>query len=400
LTSSLPHGWRRVRLGDVANVRTGVTKNSHALKNPLVRPYLRVANVQNGRIDLSHVKTIAIEQSAAGRFELRSGDVLMTEGGDFDKLGRGAVWQGEIEGCLHQNHVFAVRPHESELLAEYLAAWTASSEGRRYFTSCSKQTTNLASINTSQVRAAPLVLPSIAEQRELVQVFAGLRRVVTCADRLILEKERFKRGLMHELLTGRRRLPGFQREWTEFRMGELFAERVESGRADLPLLSITGDRGVVPRENLERKDTSNVNKDRYLRIAPGDIGYNTMRMWQGVSALSALEGIVSPAYTVIVPGTHIDGHFAANLFKFPSVVNLFRRNSQGLVDDTLSLKFHHFARIRLRFPPIEEQRAISSVFAALDREIEVLAKLLPAVKRQEGALLDKFLSGELRLLPK
>lgn len=125
-----PIGWRCVRLREIAALQTGLAKSPKKLRDPVVRPYLRVANVQDGRVDLSEVKTIEVERTAASRFELQYGDVLMTEGGDFDKLGRGSVWRGEIPECLHQNHVFAVRADTSRLLPEYLSAWTASELGR------------------------------------------------------------------------------------------------------------------------------------------------------------------------------------------------------------------------------------------------------------------------------
>ena len=99
------------------------------------------------------------------------------------------------------------------------------------------------------------------------------------------------------------------------RLGELFTERVEIGRTDLPLVAITGQNGVVPRDSLTKRDSSSEDKSKYLRIMPGDIGYNTMRMWQGVAGLSQIEGIVSPAYTILIPSKQIDGQFAAYLLR-------------------------------------------------------------------------------------
>src|SRR5690606_4567437 len=101
---------KRLPLHEVAEVRTGLAKGKANLKDPVELPYLRVANVQDGHIDLTQVKFILVERSQIERYSLRTGDILMTEGGDFDKLGRGDVWQGQIPVCLHQNHVFAVRP--------------------------------------------------------------------------------------------------------------------------------------------------------------------------------------------------------------------------------------------------------------------------------------------------
>lgn len=148
----------------IATIQGGITlgkKYDGVLEE---RPYLRVANVLDGDIDLETVATIDVPPDVARRHELRPGDVLMTEGGDNDKLGRGTVWNGEIGGCLHQNHVFAIRPQVSVLRPRYLAALTTSAWGRAYFTATAHQTTNLASTNRSKIGAFPIPLPSIEVQ--------------------------------------------------------------------------------------------------------------------------------------------------------------------------------------------------------------------------------------------
>jgi type I restriction enzyme S subunit len=127
----------------------------------------------------------------------------------------------------------------------------------------------------------------------------------------------------------------------------------------------------------------------------GDIAYNTMRMWQGVSALSSLEGIVSPAYTVAIPTERIHGPFAKHLFKFPPVVNLFHRHSQGLVDDTLSLKFDRFAKIKLIVPTdVNEQGHIAAVLDLCDSEIQLLSNLRTQFEKQKRSLLSRLLSKD------
>lgn len=213
-------------------------------------------------------------------------------------------------------------------------------------------------------------------------------------ERLIAAKEDAKKGLMQQLLTGRNRLEEFNKQWREFHLGDLFVERTERGNDHLPLLSITRDEGVIPREDVDRKDTSSEDKSKYLRICPGDIGYNTMRMWQGVSALSPYEGIVSPAYTIVTPKEGVDGKFMAYLFKLPKVVHLFYRYSQGLTSDTWNLKFRHFREIKVTIPPIDEQKAIAAVLECCDTELSLLRKKLQAFRKQKRGLMQKLLTGE------
>ena len=168
---TIPACWNVVWLEDVSEVQTGRAVNRKALQNgSLEVPYLSVANVKDGYLDLGVVKTMLVAPFEINRYRLQNGDVLFTEGGDADKLGRGTVWRNEIDLCLHQNHIFAVRPCQSTLYAEFLAVFAASSRGKQYFLGAAKQTTNLASMNATQLRQMPLPLPSLQEQRAIVSV--------------------------------------------------------------------------------------------------------------------------------------------------------------------------------------------------------------------------------------
>jgi type I restriction enzyme, S subunit len=158
-----------IPLGEVADVRSGVTKGRELGTNNTVEvPYLRVANVQDGFLDLSEIKTIEVLPTDLERYRLEDGDILMTEGGDPDKLGRGAIWRGQVEGCIHQNHVFRVRTDRSKLAPEYLAALMRTQYAKQYFLSCAKRSSNLASVNSTQVKAFPVPLPSIQLQEKFV----------------------------------------------------------------------------------------------------------------------------------------------------------------------------------------------------------------------------------------
>lgn len=177
-------------------------------------------------------------------------------------------------------------------------------------------------------------------------------------------------------------------------LGSIFAERVETGYLDLPLLAVTGERGVVPRDSLNRRDSSNEDKSAYLRVLPDDIAYNTMRMWQGVAGLSAYEGIVSPAYTVCRPLDGLVPKFAPHLLKHPANIRLFHRHSQGLVDDTLNLKFPHFAKLLVALPPVAEQKKIAAVLADVDAAIGAAQQFI----EHSGSVRNKTVLAQLHAL--
>ena len=180
----VPAHWDVTRLKFVASVQTGMAKGKeYGDKETLVVPYLRVANVQDGYLALDDLATMEIPAAELDRYRLQPGDVLMNEGGDFDKLGRGHVWQGEIEPCIHQNHVFAVRP--IGVSPRWLNAYTGSNAAQFYFMTRSKQSTNLASISSTNIMELPLPAPS-AQEQELILSF--LERETSKLDALITEQ--------------------------------------------------------------------------------------------------------------------------------------------------------------------------------------------------------------------
>ena len=163
-----PMGWDVVKLSSVADVVSGVTKSKSRVKGKetITIPYMRVANVQDGRILTAeeHLKTIEVLPEDVEKYLLKSGDILLTEGGDPDKLGRGGIWRGEVDKCIHQNHVFRVRINQDSFQPEYLSALIGSPYGKLYFLKAAKQTTGIASINRTQLRAFPVLRPSIGLQ--------------------------------------------------------------------------------------------------------------------------------------------------------------------------------------------------------------------------------------------
>ena len=239
--------------------------------------------------------------------------------------------------------------------------------------------------------------PLSPNKKKIAEILSTWDKAIEQTRKLINAKKRRKKALMQQLLTGKRRLQGSGESWEKYYLGDLFDERKEIHYDNLPLLAITGSRGIIPSSEIDRKDSSSANKSKYKRITPDDIGYNTMRMWQGVSAVSSLEGIVSPAYTICIPKDKANVQFMGYFFKFPHTIHLFWRYSQGLVNDTLNLKFHNFARIKVKIPGLDEQRAIAQILSTADDEIKVLEQKLSATEKQKRGLMQKLLTGEIRI---
>lgn len=206
----IPAEWRKTQLRHCAAIKSGITLGKKYKKTDILveRPYLRVANVQDGYVDLSVLTTIEVTQDEDLKYRLRAGDVLMTEGGDRDKLGRGCVWHGEIEPCLHQNHIFAVQTSKDTLLPEFLEYLTVSDVGRSYFDVTAIKTTNLACTSSSKVLAFTIPLPSVEEQAEIVEALntkcAGIDALVAKKQQYLTEIENYKKSLIYEYVTGKK----------------------------------------------------------------------------------------------------------------------------------------------------------------------------------------------------
>jgi type I restriction enzyme S subunit len=193
----------RARVSDVADVGSGVTLGKDVTGYKHVElPYLRVANVQDGHLDLSTIKTVKVRCDEVKRYQLEPGDVLMTEGGDLDKLGRGTLWEGQIPLCLHQNHIFRIRTDRAKLDSRYFAFVVESDIAKRYFIRVAKRTTNLASTNKTQVRAFQFPLPPLNEQAQIADVMSVSKAMLASLKLKVDALQQLKKSLMHDLLTG------------------------------------------------------------------------------------------------------------------------------------------------------------------------------------------------------
>ena len=194
-----PNELPSVSLSNLANIVSGITKGRKTNGEELFEvPYMAVSNVKSGYIDWTTVKTIGATKSEIEQYHLKPFDVLMTEGGDPDKLGRGAIIQNPPEDCIHQNHIFRVRVDSSRLLPQYLEEYLQHPKAKKYFLGCAKQTTGIASINMTQLRNLPVLLPSLEQQKkfsDFVEQTDKIKSTISCS----LEKlEMLKKALMQQ----------------------------------------------------------------------------------------------------------------------------------------------------------------------------------------------------------
>lgn len=401
----LPSGWRKISLDELAEIQTGVAKNESITGDMIEVPYLRVANVQDGYIDLSELKTIKILRSRLESFRLQEDDVLLTEGGDFDKLGRGAVWSGEINPCVHQNHIFVARPNQSKLIPRFLSQQTGSAYGKKYFLQCSKQSTNLASINSTQLRQFPVILPTLSEQKAIISLLSTWDAAIEKTERLIAAKEKmFKELLNSQIIT-----PTLGNKWKKHNLYNVFEPVSRKNTiGETNILTSSARHGLVSQLKYFKKSVSAEDVSGYYLLKNGEFAYNRSSSngypYGAIKRLDEGErGVLSTLYLCMRLKNHIESNSDFYVYVFESGI-LNRElvlicqegaRSHGL----LNLTKEDFYSLQVPTPPRATQDEIAEKLNLARKEITLIEEIVNRYKLQKRGLMQKLLTGEWRIRP-
>lgn len=294
-------GWQAAKLGNLVTFKNGLNYSASS-----VGPGTKIIGVadfqdyQTPRYD--QLQELAGLENLDAGYLLKESDLLFVRSnGNKDLIGRALLIENITERVTHSGFTIRARVVSSLVTPQYLAMLVRSKNFKLQIAKLGGGT-NISNLSQGILSDIILPLPPRAEQNQIIQILDATDASIYTITNLVEVKAHYKRALAEQLITAKRRFPELKGQiWQRFQLGELFTERIEMNRPDLKLLAITGTEGIVDRNSLVKRDTSNADKSKYLRVAPGDIAYNTMRMWQGVFGLSTMEGIVSPAYTVCTP---------------------------------------------------------------------------------------------------
>ena len=383
------------RVGEIADLGSGSTpartKHDRYFSNGRIW-WVKTGDLNNGLIVNTdeRITDTAIAETSCKVYPVDT--VLVAMYGGFKQIGRTGVLG--VPAAINQA-LTAISVDKSKVYPIFLQHWlNAKVDVWRSLAGSSRKDPN---ITKAEVAAFPVLLPPLGEQKVIAEVLSAWDRAIEQTTALIAAKERLKQGLMQQLLTGERRFNGFKGEWRECHLGDLFDDRREPGTDDLPLLSVTLDAGVVRRDSRDAPVRTTLEHEEHLLVRKGDIAYNMMRMWQGGSGMVKENGVVSPAYVVCKPNEQIDSRFADQLFHTPRMIYLFWAYSYGLTDDRRRLYFDGFSRISTRIPALVEQRRIADAVDCLSNETTQLKNRLKALGHQKRGLMQKLLTGEVRV---
>ncbi len=421
----VPSHWQVARMKFVASVQTGIAKGKdNSGKKTVEVPYLRVANVQDGYLDLSDVAEIEIPADDLPRYQLKAGDVLMNEGGDFDKLGRGHIWDGSIHPCIHQNHVFAVRPFTVK--PQWLNLVTSSAYAQFYFMSRAKQSTNLASISSTNIMELPLVLPTVDEQTTIATFLdyetAKIDALVAEQEKLIALLQEKRQAVISHAVTkgmdpnvpmkdsGVEWLGKIPAHWECIRLKQLVIEAVAGPYGASLTKAMYAPQGyrVYGQQQAIADDFSigdyyiSVEKYGEMRrytVSEGDVLISVMGTIGKVAVVppDAEPGIINPRLVRYRCGDLIEPRFLQRVLMSQEHQEQLFLESNGTTMDGLNMLT--LGRVPIPTPPIGEQVEILKFLKAQAQEFDPLILAAQAaialLQERRTALISAAVTGQI-----
>jgi len=407
----IPQEWNVFHAGEVFTIQLGkmLSKKARQGKNP--QSYLANYNVRWGWFDLGSVQEMDFSKDEMDKFQLRHGDLLVCEGGE---VGRCAVWREQIKPCFYQKALHRLRSRNGRVnpsfIMYYLHLMVTSPKMVHYTAQ-----TSISHFTREQFIKFPIILPSASEQKKIADILSTWDEAVDQTRRLIDAKKRRKKALMQQLLTGKKRLIGFAMsqkrtsyrffdlpdDWQCPQMGEIAKERsVRNGNVvGHTVLACSKHRGFVDSSEYFGKRVFSSDTSNYKVVRRGWFGFPSNHIEEGSIGLLVTHdvGLVSPIYVVFQCIDVVDPEFLYAVFKTETFRHIFSVSTNASVDRRGSLRWKEFALIRVPLPSEKEQRAIAHVLEIADNEIVKLEKKLTALEKQKRGLMQKLLTGEVRV---
>lgn len=402
----IPEGWSRKNLKDVIE---GGIKNGYSplpAHNETGLWVLGLGALQEGEIKLSEVKPAPDDKKVRESF-LESGDFLVSRSNTPEKVGRVAVFRGESKRYSYPDLMMRFRVSERKANPEFMEQLLKSSSVRGYFRSSSAGSSgSMVKINKSVVEKTPLLLPPLCEQEKIARTLSAWDSAITISERLVETGQQQKNDLSQQLLTGKRRLPGFGEGWRLVKMGDI-AKRVSeknNGQSN-NVVTISGKRGLIRQTDFFNKSVASEILDGYTILRKGQFAYNKSYSdgypMGAVKRLNLYEdAVVTSLYICFeVHASDACEEFMEHYFESGVLNRGLKRVAAegGRAHGLLNVKPSDFFDLKLALPPKEEQKAIAKVLSHADAEIEAQQRRLDCLRREKKALMQQLLTGKRRV---
>lgn len=391
--------WEQRKLNDVLlQMKSGLSRKLSAADIGL--PVIRANNIKNGKIDLiNDIKYWYIHDPQGAKtsnYLVEKNDILVNFINSESKMGTTAIVLREpVRDTIYTTNIMKLKVNTKEYHSYFIFQQTLTSKYKNYIKIITKPAVNQASFTTVDFKKYNFYIPNYNEQKKISDLLKKLEDLITLHQRKINKMKEIKLLYLEKLfaiaefLHPNIRFKSYTNEWISSQIKKYLIERNERSKIG-DLVSVTIDSGVLKTESLNRKNNSSDDKSNYKVVKKGDIPYNSMRMWQGASGLSPFNGILSPAYTVLIPKETASGQFFSYQFKSRSMLYQFQKFSQGLTSDTWNLKYPLLKNIKISVPEFKEQKEIGDFLSKIDKNIELHQHRINQLKTIKKVYLDKI----------
>ena len=395
-----PEEWRKLYLIDIldGSIRNGYSPNASDIETGYY--VLGLGALGDNGLNIKAVKPVKFTKEVKQSL-LQVGDFLISRSNTPDKVGRSIRFKGEISNCSYPDLMMRFRIDCNKADPSFIELKLMSSTVRDYFTNCAAGSSGtMVKINKSVVEKTPLLLPSYPEQQKIAQILSTWDKAIDKLEALIAAKQKRKKALMQQLLTGKKRFSKFGQEWKQIRLKKIINEERSrnKNRVITRVLSVTNHSGfVLPKDQFSRRVASD-DLSNYKIVRKSEFGYNPSRI--NVGSFARLDdydhGVLSPMYIIFsINDKLLDSDFFINWMKSHEAKQKITSSTQGSVRD--SVGFDALGSFLITLPPIEEQQKIAIILSTADKEITIHQNQLVALKQQKKSLMQQLLTGKKRV---
>ncbi len=394
----IPDGWEVKKLGEV------VLKSFYGTSEPTKKngkyPVLKMANLDNGKIILSNIEFIDLTDEEYNRIRLIKNDILFNRTNSEELVGKIAIFDLDIN-CVVASYIVVFRINQNISLPLYINFLLNTYIYRNNIKQYISKGVSQCNINQNTLKKhLDILLPPLAEQKKIAEILSLWDKAIQQTKELITYKEKYKKGLMQKLLTGKKRLNGFNDEWKIVKLGEVLKERniYADKNSKYEHVSLTKD-GIIPKNERYNRDFLVTKDNKQYKVTKlNDICYNPANLKFGVICKNNYGiGIFSPIYVTFEINNIYNVDFIANILTQPNFINKIRRYEEGTVYERKAVKSNDFLLGCIYVTTLNEQKAIANILCKADKEIELLNKQLNLYTEQKKGLMQNLLTGKVRV---
>jgi type I restriction enzyme S subunit len=388
-SNKLPPSWRLLAIGKV------LLDSQYGTNEPVIQggntKVIGMKDIQDGKIVMNNLTSSNLSENGRKKYLLHKGDLLINRTNSYDLVGKVGIFESD-ENVAFASYLVRLVVNKAMIVTAFLNHWLNSYWAQTAIKRIATRAISQANINPTEFKKHCLVpLPPLLEQTAISDLLSTWDAAIERTERLIVVKEKRFSGLIKSLLSDK------CGAWQHLRADKIFASISAKCNTDAELLSVTQDRGVIPRTMLEGRVMSpEGSTDSYKLIKEGDFAIS-LRSFQGGIEYSRYQGLISPAYTVLRPKLKINNDFYRHFFKSYLFIEKYLNIAVIGIRDGKQISIPDFITVKIPFPPLETQKSIAEILNTAQQEIDLLRKQTDAYRKQKCALMKKLLTGQWRV---